>query len=302
MKKKKNKIINKRVNKIGKKILLISSSFVILCILLWFSTSFANYTPTETAQKEAKILTNQVKEIIKENNEDLWNFYNQFKTLEQEIATQKEKNKKLEKIHYLLWEVKKELYTTLQERKEQAKKDSKEKKEKFVKKYSIGIKDNDDDTPRCKEHYNLIDDISFAYNFPTALTIATWYRESSCGFYLPNNWDWPFQIITKDYWTGTISETEFSQTIIDFITFSKAKHKRYENKTRVNLTYQDIDLPELVNHASLYNWGRFKSWFVNPIAPWYIFDGYKGEHENAKRYGIFPYTLKTLQRELKNKY
>jgi hypothetical protein len=32
----------------------------------------------------------------------------------------------------------------------------------------------------CLWRYNTLDNMSFANNFPTALTIAVWYRESSC--------------------------------------------------------------------------------------------------------------------------
>ena len=43
--------------------------------------------------------------------------------------------------------------------------------------------------------------MSFANDFPTALTIAVWFRESTCGYYLPKNGDGPFQIVSKDYGT-----------------------------------------------------------------------------------------------------
>ena len=64
----------------------------------------------------------------------------------------------------------------------------------------------------------------FANNFPTALTIATRYRETHCGYYLPSNGDGPFQILSKDYGTGEINEDTFTQSIQDFIDFSKGKY------------------------------------------------------------------------------
>ena len=57
-----------------------------------------------------------------------------------------------------------------------------------------------------------MDTLSFANNFPTALTIATRYREANCGYYLPANGDGPFQILSKDYGTGQITEAKFLQT------------------------------------------------------------------------------------------
>lgn len=73
-----------------------------------------------------------------------------------------------------------------------------------------------------------MDTISFANNFPTALTIATWYRETHCGYYLPANGDGPFQILSKDYGTGQITEAKFLNMMQDFIDFSKAKHLQYK--------------------------------------------------------------------------
>jgi hypothetical protein len=75
-----------------------------------------------------------------------------------------------------------------------------------------------------------MDTISFANNFPTALTIATRYREVTCGYYMPTNGDGPFQIVSKDYGTGQMTEAKFLQTIQDFIDFSKAKHLQYKTK------------------------------------------------------------------------
>ncbi|HBB04941.1 TPA: hypothetical protein DCZ39_08975 [Patescibacteria group bacterium] len=77
-----------------------------------------------------------------------------------------------------------------------------------------------------------MDSISFANNFPTALTIATRYREVNCGYYLPANGDGPFQILSKDYGTGQITESKFIQTMQDFIDFSKYKISRYEKANK----------------------------------------------------------------------
>jgi hypothetical protein len=75
-----------------------------------------------------------------------------------------------------------------------------------------------------------MDSISFANNFPTALTIATRYREVNCGYYMPANGDGPFQIVSKDYGTGQITEAKFIGAMQDFIDFSKAKHLQYKTK------------------------------------------------------------------------
>ena len=75
-----------------------------------------------------------------------------------------------------------------------------------------------------------MDTISYANNFPTALMMATRYREAHCGYYLPSNGDGPFQIVSKDYGTGQITEAKFLQAMQDFIDFSKAKHTQYTTR------------------------------------------------------------------------
>jgi len=87
----------------------------------------------------------------------------------------------------------------------------------------------------CTGRYNTIDNISFANNFPTALTISTRYRESHCGYYLPANGDGPFQIIAKDYGTGQITLEIFTQSIQDFIDFAKNKINRYEKANKADI-------------------------------------------------------------------
>jgi len=60
--------------------------------------------------------------------------------------------------------------------------------------------------------------------------MAIRYREASCGYYLPSNGDGPFQIISKDYGTGEITENIFVQSIQDFINFSQSKYGAHYSK------------------------------------------------------------------------
>jgi hypothetical protein len=73
----------------------------------------------------------------------------------------------------------------------------------------------------CIGWYNTLDDISFAHNFPTALTMAVWYRETTCAYFLPSNGDGPFQILDKDYGTGEITSKIFVDTVVDFMEFTR---------------------------------------------------------------------------------
>ena len=158
---------------------------------------------------------------------------------------------------------------------------------------------------KCTGWYNTIDNISFANDFPTALTLAIWYRESGCGYYLPANGDGPFQIVSKDYGNGEITEEIFKQTIQDFIDFAKNKIDNYNNRAGdefppLKLSYTSFDYTWVVSFAALYNWGTRTGGMVQPNAPRYVFDGYWEKYANAKKYWLFPAFLKLISWELNN--
>ena len=157
----------------------------------------------------------------------------------------------------------------------------------------------------CVWWYNTIDNISFANDFPTAITIAVWYKESNCGYYLPANGDGPFQIVSKDYWNGEITEDLFKQTVQDFIDFSKDKIDNYNKKANdefpgIHISYTWLDYTGVVSFAALYNGWTRTGWMVQPNAPKYVFDGYWEKYSSAKKYGLFPALLKILSWELNN--
>ncbi len=158
---------------------------------------------------------------------------------------------------------------------------------------------------KCTWWYNTIDNISFANDFPTALTIAVWYKESNCGYYLPSNWDGPFQIVSKDYGNGEITEEIFKQAVQDFLDFAKWKIDNYNKRANeefpeIKLSYTSFDYTGVVSFAALYNWWTRTGWMVVPNAPKYVFDGYGDDNANAKKYWLFPAFLKVLSWELNN--
>ena len=158
---------------------------------------------------------------------------------------------------------------------------------------------------KCIWRYNTIDNISFANDFPTALTLAVWYRESNCGYYLPSNGDGPFQIVSKDYGNGEITEEIFKQTIQDFIDFAKWKIENYNNRAddefpQLKISYSSFDYTGVVSFAALYNWWTRTGWMVQPNAPKYVFDGYGEKYASAKKYWLFPAFLKLISWELNN--
>jgi hypothetical protein len=142
--------------------------------------------------------------------------------------------------------------------------------------------------------------MAYANNYPTALLMATWFRESTCGYYLPKNWDGPFQIVSKDYWTGAITEEIFRQSVQDFIDFSRNKYWAYKSRVNINLTYTGFEYTWIISHAALYNGGYYSGGIILPVNPRYVFDWYGEQYSWATRYGLFPKFLKLLEWEVNN--
>lgn len=258
------------------------------------------YNPSNQDTQQLNSLKIQLNKVISGNNQDLRNFYYQLKNLQNRFS----QNPRLD---YMLNNLKQDLYIQLYSQKIQAKTQSKEFKQNFVNEFSWWISIDDPILDECTWWYNTLDDISFAYNIPTALTISTRYRETNCGYYLPSNWDWPFQILKQDYGTWEITEDIFVKSVQDFAQFSKDKHIQYKTKLWINLTYTWFDRTWLVNHWALYNWARItwsdESWYIaQALAPKYLYDWYWAEYSWAIRYWLIPKFLKILDREIQNKY
>jgi len=272
-------------------------SFAIIGLM--FGCTFA-YTPTTQDVTQINLIKAQLDTASSGNVQTKWDFYIQLKTLKEQYASN-------EQLSYYLDMLSAYTITQVNNQKTVVKATSKQFKQNFSDQYSGGFSVEITGIDSCTWRYNTIDSISFANNFPTALTMATRYRETTCGYYLPNNGDGPFQILSKDYGTGTITEAKFLQSVQDFIDFSKAKYVQYTNRLWISLTYTGFNMTGLVNHAALYNWatitGSTESGYVAlPINPNYVYDGYGAAYSGATRYGIVPKFLKVLDRELKNSY
>lgn len=118
---------------------------------------------------------------------------------------------------------------------------------------------------KCITYYDEIDQIGKELNFPTALIIAMWWKESNCWLYNPANGWWPFQITSSYHNPWDISLDELKTDIIEFINFSKNKWNYFNTNTYVNykqrfwgenlaITYDNYTLRELQIHSILYNW------------------------------------------------
>ncbi len=265
-------------------------------VTVWLLFGYvAAYEPTSQDISQINALAVQLNTISSGNVQDKWDFYIQIKTLQEKYPNH-------EKLQYYLTTLSNYMFTQLNTEKTKAKAISKTFKQNFWNEYSWGFSKEITTADDCTGWYNTLDSISFANNFPTALTIATWYRETNCGYYLPNNGDGPFQILSKDYGTWAISEATFLQSVQDFIDFSKSKHTQYKTKLWISLTYTWFDRTGLVNHAGLYNGGLISWNIVTPNNPRYLYDGYGSAYSGATRYGVMPKFLKILSWELTNSY
>lgn len=278
--------------------MLMKNKLLVLAItalcFIWFTNATYSLTGDELKNVNSQKIT-----ISEASNDILWKYH-----------TQLDKRYNLLKTDERLWTLSKELrdysMSLLDSRKKLSKQQSAATKSKFLDEYKSDISSSIEfPKEKCTWRYNTIDNISFANNFPTALTIAIRYRESTCSYYLPNNWYWPFQIMSKNYWTWEITEEIFKQSIQDFIDFTKNKIENYNKKSdeqfpKINLSYTWFDYTGVVSVAALYNWWTRTGWMVIPNAPKYVFDWYWKEYSWAKKYGIYPMFLKVLEREINN--
>ncbi len=158
----------------------------------------------------------------------------------------------------------------------------------FWSNYFRSILTYEDDLPqRCFDYYDMIDDFAWAYNIPTSLVIATWKMETSCKFKPYNHW--LFQIISKNYWTWTLTTKKFMQQLIDFFEFTLHKWNWYENANKkaglkINLFYTWLSFTWIVRHWALYNWLSWYTvyWDIKPLNKWYVFWNFWEENKYKK--------------------
>ncbi|MDD2871875.1 MAG: hypothetical protein PHS49_07845 [Candidatus Gracilibacteria bacterium] len=117
---------------------------------------------------------------------------------------------------------------------------------------------------KCTKYFDFVDNIARENNFPTELIIATWSIEFNCNLSNPNNGWGPFQITSHYYKPGEITLEQFSQSIQDFIDFSKGKWNYFNTNTyvdyksrfgteNISISYDNYSLRDLRLHSILYN-------------------------------------------------
>ena len=276
------------------KIQILVFSLIAIFGFVWITS--ASYTLT---WDELKQFNSQKATISQASNYGLWSYYSQLWKWYNILKND-------DRLATISSGLRDYSYSQFDSRKKLAKQQSMTDKSEFLDEYRWDIMMEEDfPIDNCVWWYNTIDNISFANDFPTALTLAVWYRESNCGYYLPSNGDGPFQIVSKDYGNGEITEEIFKQTIQDFIDFAKNKIDNYNKKAdeefpEIHISYTWFDYTGVVSFTALYNWWTRTWWMVQPNAPKYVFDGYGEKYANAKKYWLFPAFLKLLSWELNN--
>lgn len=268
---------------------------LLFMIAFWVS-AFA-FEPNQQQQEELASFKGQIAPLVEKDNYALWNFYEQARDLHLYF--------KEEKTAYYLEHLRDFFLTKFLTRKDLAKSESSSLKSDFLSQYQgSGLEASEVLSQNCIGWYQTLDNLSFAYDFPTALTIAVRYRESWCGFYLPKNGDGPFQIVSKDYGNWTISKELFEKTIKDFLEFSKKKIDWYNGKnpsTPITLSYKSVNYDDLLKFSGLYN--GLSWWIVYgnilPAVPKYFFEKMPWEYEKGKRNWLFLQFLRVLEWEIK---
>jgi hypothetical protein len=199
---------------------------ILLCICTFglYTQVFA-YTPTPADEQRTQNLINALDTFINGDKEVLRRFYSQMLDIYDQFSQDPRMEHKIRTIRD-------HLHEELQTMKTPHLLNGKLIKEEFVRVYAPNIIKEHSIPQRCRDRWQYLDDISFVHNLPTAITMATWYAESTCGFYLPIHPTYgsngPFQIITKDYGTGEMTESLFRQTVQDFVGFAWSKINSYE--------------------------------------------------------------------------
>lgn len=157
----------------------------------------------------------------------------------------------------------------------------------------------------CTKHYDFVDKIAKKNNFPTALLIATWSKESNCWLFNPYNTWGPFQITSQYHKPWEISLEEFESIAQNYIDFSKWKIKYFNSNSsyqkrfwneKIDFSYDNYTLKDLQLYAVLYN-GIWKTtdYKTNKFANWNLNSSLKSDTD-----WIVTLFLKILNWQIKN--
>jgi hypothetical protein len=178
-------------------------------------------------------------------------------------------------------------------------------KEEFYQQHWDEIYSKDFDVPSsCFDHYEFVDTLSWLYDHPTSLTLATWFRESNCRQAWTHNARWPFQITTKHYGYGAMTRWAFLGAVQDYLAFSNEKHNRYHRanggELEVELGYDNRTLSWVVYHGALYNGlgGSNIWWILYPASTWYVYANFTEEYADYWRDWVLTMMVKVISKKV----
>jgi hypothetical protein len=133
-----------------------------------------SYVPTQEDTQLISTLEEKITSIIQNDTLKRWDYVHQLIVLDDNFGTNK-------RITYILNEVKETLYQPLLEAKKTSAIARHIMEDAFYRQYGEAISSKDFDVPvSCFDYYDYIDTLSWIYDHPTSLTLATWFRESNC--------------------------------------------------------------------------------------------------------------------------
>lgn len=170
----------------------------------------------------------------------------------------------------------------------------------------------------CQKNYQIADDWSYAFDLPTALTIAVWDMESSCRLMNPNAHG-IFQIIANSYPTWQVLTLGHAiEQFYDFKTFAYNKIISHNNRSSIKnnaiscsskswietgqiapmcFTYKMLDIDSIVKFWALYNGARYSGNILLPSntnSYNYIYGKFWTENQSINKEWLIIRILKTL--------
>ena len=189
----------------------------------------------------------------------------------------------------------------------------------FYIRYQSQLLNNDSIPTTCKDRYQLADDRSYAFNIPTALTLAKLDIESTCRRSWPANGDGIFQLHNRWYEDpGHFTTGDRVGMMYDFTKFLKNKVTTYNRRSQVASTdcsakdmiltgqnaqvcmsYTHIDLDSIIKIGALYNGGSYpdsnRGRDIQPNAPKYVYGNFGSENASYNYDGLIVRMLKVLK-------
>lgn len=242
-------------------------SIAILCILfLSITKTFA--LELSESEKQSIVETKSKLWLLKHDKNINW-YYNVKSLLEEKIPTLQDEKQVFfltefkNEITYIIDSYKPENYDEIFYKEEPKNPETwTESKKAFFDTYGKNIVQKNKLREGCTKYFDFVDEIAQQNNFPTALIIATWSKESNCGLFNPYNGWWPFQITSQYHTPGEITLEEMGDKIQKYIDFSKGKiayynsNKKYKQRfweKNIELSYSKYTLRDLQLYSVLYN-------------------------------------------------